>query len=428
MLGKVSALLYLFINRAGNLIVTLAALPLYRVVFSENQLSVVIFSLIVQATLLMLDFGKSARFLQVAQEKFQSNLDLVSDLRREEWALCKSYLLVLPVIMLILVLMLNKDPANIFLIFITAAAGVYGNIYQTALISVGERRLVAVWSIVGNLMKVVGPICIFEIVPSLNLFFLFQFVVTFLFGSGFRSALVSLNSGADKTATHYPIRSHADYVVLSVVGTVLIQADRLGVNLSNSGIESSDYYYASAISAVPTSLLALPIVQYFQPKLTAAVLRGSAVDELLKKFYFLVAFLSIFPTLCLWLFLDLVVGIWVGDSNVHAVTNIVAYSKVLMISGIIGALCFPLSSLLQVIRRERFLARLGVACSLPYAIACFVLPNMLNVISVTYVVLIYNLTTLFALSVYVANIRRCGSRSVIWLPLVGCALAILLIF
>ncbi len=153
-------------------------------------------------------------------------------------------------------------------------------------------------------------------------------------------------------------------VVLSgLAGAAVLQLDKPLVSAFVAPSDVSPYFLAMSVSILPTTLLAAPVVQYFQPQVVRMLEqpRTAQSDQTLARFTIALVLFVAVPSWIFWEWAEPIIGLWLRHAD-QALT-VASYTRVLLPAFAVGSLCYVPVVLLLAAQDFRYQAMTSVLMS-----------------------------------------------------------------
>lgn len=156
-----------------------------------------------------------------------------------------------------------------------------------------------------------------------------------------------------------------------LAGAAVLQLDKPLLSTFVPPADISPYFLAMSFSALPTALLAAPIVQYFQPQLirTMATADNPNSGAVIRRFTLALILVVALPSWALWQWNEPVIGMWLRDSGQAAIVS--GYVKTLLPAFALGSLCYVPVVLLMVAQDFKYQAITSVGLTTATLVAVF---------------------------------------------------------
>lgn len=341
-------LLSLLSGKIGNILVGVFFLPLYAKYLQADIFSAVTIIISLQALATMLDFGMAIVVARETAIQYQDNTKLLkhSILKDAENILSLAYLFLTAV-----ALILNYFTSNVFtrldegdilmaiaIIYLTVLQNVYFNVLLAARIFVASSWL----QIILNLVRGIASYAAVVSYPdNIKPFLITQLVILLIHTAAFRficfKKIYSNLCGSSKKSLGVLLQHGKKLALYSIAGACVLQLDKIIIAHQHKAEISAPYFLASTFCMLPITVLATPIMQFFQPKIVKHLhMDNGALSKILTRFNFAVCGLVLLPTICLWIIIPFVIRLWLHHGAY--VNDVIHYSTILLPGIAIGAL------------------------------------------------------------------------------------------
>ncbi|EGT3624760.1 polysaccharide biosynthesis family protein, partial [Morganella morganii] len=134
--------------------------------------------------------------------------------------------------------------------------------------------------------------------------------------------------------------------------------DKIVIAQFNGASSLGPYYLANAFCMLPLSVLATPIMQYFQPKIIFDMNSGNSDVGHLKTFTITLILFTLTPSIIILLNIDTIINLWLNNDD-STISIVVTYIKILLPGVFFGAIGFIPYNLLIAIKDFKFQAICG---------------------------------------------------------------------
>jgi len=341
-------MLMLYAGKTSGILVGVLFLPLYSRLLGAEQFGVVAVILSLQALLIMLDLGMStlvSRDVAAAESGLTALLKLIHN---AEFSLTGFYgcLLLGIAIFKIAGGFPSLTFATLIIIVCLLWILILQNLYYSAVLA---RKSYSVASSIQFISTVMRAIISWYVLTNISAT-LFAFIVTQLIISiiscvisrNYLFSILEKQLGTDtdtytfhKTSLNQSLKlilKNKALLLSGLVGAIAMQLDKPIISYFMSPSSVGPYFLAVALGSTPVAVLAGPIVQYFQPRITHDLANKNhlSYQNNLKYFIASMAFLVLIPLTFLYLQNVSIVHLWLGSSTQ---SNLVSfYSKILLIA------------------------------------------------------------------------------------------------
>ena len=331
----------LYAGKTAGILVAFIFFPLYSRLLGPEQFGAVAVILSLQALLVMLDLGMStmiSRDVAAGQSKPYRLFGLV---RTSEVCLAGFYFLLLA----LAIGFKSLDGLSNINFFVVGGAVllfwvlVMQNIYYTAMLASGTYTCATIIQVVGTIARAISSIYVLSNFATT----LTAFVLTQLFLAALH-CLITRHYLKNALCVHgkkqptvgfsecYAMISRGRTLLVSgAAGAAAMQLDKPIISIFMSAADIAPYFLAVTLSATPVGILAAPIAQYFQVRITKDIAHNNheAYKKNLSYFIIATAFAVLAPGMILFIFNEEIVAVWLGNSGQNHVVS--SYSKILLI-------------------------------------------------------------------------------------------------
>lgn len=345
-LKKLFDLFSLLSGKVGNILVGVFFLPLYAKYLQPEVFSIVTIFFSLQALASMLDFGMCIIVSRETAIHYRKSKIKSSILKDAECIISSFYLLVALVILVILYLrqetIAQLKPIDIILFVSAVCLSVLQNIYFSVLLTarkfIFSSWLQIVFVVFRGLVTYLGVV---NYPTSIKAFLFIQTSILLLQFLTFRffcySQVYSFHEKCNYVSLCSMLGQGKKLVLYSIAGAMVLQLDKIIVAHQYSPIFSAPYFLASTFCMLPITVLATPIMQFFQPKLIKQINANSnEFNGLLIKYTLSLCIVVLPSTVLIWSFIPLVIKLWLHDSVY--VNDVITYSTILLPGIALGAL------------------------------------------------------------------------------------------
>lgn len=339
----------LFLSKSGAIIVGMLFLPIYHSQLGNQSFGVVAVILSIQAFALMVDFGMSAL---VARDMAQ----LEPGLPPRVWQQAEAAVALIYGAILLLALAACTLAGfsgerfvlvigSVFLVLFT----VLQNLGQSALLASKHFVAASTTQAVGVVIRALataGALSFWN--ASLLTFVIVQTVLTAMhFGVTRQVGLKLLNAAATESpraltwsAITGLLRRGRPLLISGLAGAAVLQIDKPLISAFVAPSDLAPYFLAMSFSVLPTSLLATPVVQYFQPQVIRlhGTPNSAHSERTIRRFSFALILVVALPSWALWQWTEPVIRLWLRDPEQAGV--VASYAKTLLPAFALGSLCY----------------------------------------------------------------------------------------
>lgn len=371
-------MLMLYAGKASGVLITLLFIPLYNRTLGSEQFGVAAVLLSLQALLIMLDFGLATLVSRDVAARQMSQRNLWAQIRDAERAMLGFYLV-------ILFGMLVAQPLHVFgtvslttLVFSIVLFGflVLQNLHYCVILATREYGRASVIQLVGNLSRAAATaIVLITYSATLEAFVVVQAVFAALqaWGTRAQSARLLGHKSTERqmsqakgswAGTLQLIRRSAPLALFAAAGAAVMQLDKPIISAFMSSSTVGPYFLAMTLCMVPTSVLAGPVAQYFQPKALEHLAKNNEAKlrHTLDRFTLTLLAATLVPCGIIWLLRAPLIALWLGR---HPGNDLVAhYVEVLLPGVMVGALGYIPYTLLLAVQDYRFQGMLSLSLTI----------------------------------------------------------------
>lgn len=312
-------------------------IPLYIKFLGFESYSVISFTLIIVGILTVLDSGLTATL----SREFARNDHSIEEKRRIFNTLETSYLLIILFASVTIFFMSNFisnhwlnlksiDPAKVSLIIkiigFEAGFRMLFRFYMGGVLGFERQVKANVFQISWGIFRNGLVVALIYYVPSLELFFIWQFLITVVFTILMRSSLMKILHSSNNLMFN-PIlekeiflkvwRFAGGMLLISLVAALNTQMDKLFIS-KLLDIETLGYYTLAVSIAVGINVLISPISVALLPRYTSLYSNGKNIEatELFKQVYLIIVIIIFSVMANMIFFADKLIWIWTGDLNI----------------------------------------------------------------------------------------------------------------
>jgi len=417
-------LLFLFVSKAGGVLVVLFFMPLFYRLLGVEQFGVVAVILSLQAFLVMLDLGMSTLVGRDIAAFGRSSEDSTKVWHNAEIVLSIFYLVILVVAAAWGGL---ESPAGLSG-YATAAVAILfwlmilQNIGQVVLLATKSYKAASMIQLVGVLFRsIVTMLALQYIAATLEVFILSQLVAMFFQMLVTRRVCARglatlVHAKFDIVGCKKLLKRGKPLVVFGLAGAAAMQLDKPIIASLISSTEVATYFLAVTFCMTPVAILAGPISQYFQPNLISLASQGDQRDikELLSYFVVTMMLVTMLPSLVLWIYSKFWIGLWLHDAP--GVNQVISYVSILLPGAFIGALGFLPYAILTVQQDYRFQAMISLVMTIFVLLLVIYFANHHNVLAICWVYSLYHVAStaaLWARSIYLSEMSEYAKQALI---------------
>jgi O-antigen/teichoic acid export membrane protein len=418
----------LFISKVGGVLVVLFFMPLFLKILGVEQFGVVAVILSMQALLMMLDLGTSTLISRDVAIFGKNSVNSFSIWRNSEVLLTTFYALVLP--FAIFACLLGSFGtlsvfSTVFSVFLFWAM-VLQNLSQTVLLSTNSFKTVSVIQLIGGLARAGFTVLLLKkLDATIAIFIIAQLFVAILQLLVTRIICNSIFSEIEKIKVSIKemvencvnlLKRSKPLLLFGLAGAAVMQLDKPIIATFISAKEVSTYFLAMTFCMVPVGVLAGPVAQYFQPKynLLTSTSNYDKTQEILLQFVSILIFLTVIPSVFLWIYRDSLIHLWINDNQ--SALQIANYAKILLPSIVVGSLGYIPFTLLTAEQDYRFQAKISLAMTLTTLFLALIFAWKKNIHGVCYVYSIYHILSTcisWSRACFLRKIRKSSIKSIV---------------
>jgi O-antigen/teichoic acid export membrane protein len=200
----------------------------------------------------------------------------------------------------------------------------------------------------------------------------------------------------------------APLLFTGLAGAAVMQLDKPLVSAFMPPSAVSPYFLAMTFSALPASLLAGPVVQYFQPQVIQAMAVGdnTKLGFIIKQFTLTLILLVALPSWIIWQSSEPIISLWLHDKGLASIVS--SYVRVLLPAFVVGSLCYVPVVLLMAVQDFKYQAFTSMAMTAITLIAVAFYANAGRIDSVVFVYFLYFITA--SISVWWRSLSLSATR------------------
>lgn len=339
----------LFLSKSGAVIVGMLFLPIYHSQLGNQSFGVVAIILSIQAFALMVDFGMSAL---VARDMAQ----LEPGMQPRVWQHAEAAIAMIYGAFLLTALVgcvaagFSGDRTalvigSILLVLFT----VLQNLGQSALLATQHFFSASATQATGVVVRALATaLALGYWSASLLTFVCVQATFTFLHffvtrRLGFKllsAALTEPPGFLTWPAITALLRRGRPLLVSGLAGAAVLQIDKPLISAFVAPADLSPYFLAMSFSVLPTSLLAAPVVQYFQPQVIRLqdMPESANSERTIGQFTLALIMVVALPSWVLWQWTEPVISLWLRDSAQADIVS--SYVRILLPAFTLGSICY----------------------------------------------------------------------------------------
>lgn len=339
-------LLFVFISKAGGVLVGVYFLPLFNDILGSDAFGIVAVILSLQSLLLMLDLGMSTLVGRNTAIDGEKNSLII--IREAEYVISAMYCVFLPLALFFWTIQEQAISLlgllGILLMFWLLTLQ---NISLAALLAKQEYKVVSTIQVVGVLWRAIFTLALLNYIsPTVDVFIFSQLVATiinFVVLKAVCSSLLLKNYFGNKTvevrlsSCVELAKKGKPLVFASIAGAAVMQLDKSIITTFMSAKELVPYFLASSFCMLPIAVLAGPIRQFFQPKILQAYSLKNQEKFNLQVNLYVTTLVSVvlFFTGIIWIFNDWIISIWLRGNEVSE--NVISLTDILLPALALGA-------------------------------------------------------------------------------------------
>lgn len=365
----------LYAGKASGVLVTLLFIPFYSRILGPEQFGVAAVLLSLQALLIMLDLGLATLVGRDVASGDVSHSKLWAQVCNAERALFGVYLAIFSAAMVAHAFNVTGGISTTTLVCSVVLFGflVLQNLHYCVILASRQYVRASVTQLVGNLLRAaVTAIVLNYYSATLEAFVVVQSTV-----AGLQAWATRIQSAAllhEPAHVRYQpdmrgswegmlglIRRSGSLALFAAAGAAVMQLDKPIISAFMSSVDVGPYFLAMSACLVPTSVLAGPVTQYFQPKVLAAFGKPDQahVRHTFERFTLTLLTATLVPCAVIWLLRTDLIAIWLGHYSGNDL--VVSYVEVLLLGVMIGALGYIPYTLLLAVQDYRFQGRLSLS-------------------------------------------------------------------
>jgi O-antigen/teichoic acid export membrane protein len=316
-------LFLLFTSKSGVMIVGILILPIFHRILGSNDFGVVAVILSLQAFALIADFGM-ATLVGRDISHYQNSLKGFATLRDAKIVVNIFYGggLVIGLFVILLTSALTSK-IHIFvgcsLLFLLS---VLQNIEFSAILARKHYIVASVTQIIGVLGRALLTVAALVYVSkSLFVFIIAQvvgialqlYMTSFCRRRVIPQSSLSITGEASLFGVHDLISRGLPLMFAGLAGAAVLQLDKPILSAFVSSSDIAPYFLAMSFSAIPATLLAGPIAQYFQPKLIEAmteVSNSNQLERIVQNFTAVLLLIVGIPSFIIWQLAETIISVW----------------------------------------------------------------------------------------------------------------------
>lgn len=365
----------LFLAKFGALIVGVVFLPIYSRQMGADAFGMVAVILSAQAFAILADCGMATLVSRDMSQGFNNTAFASNTLPLAESAVTLVYVALLCLAVPTSIFGKSQlSPASIAACVLFIYFTLIQNINQTALLARKQFISASIIQLVGVTLRAAATtavVCYWN--NSVEAFIWTQLWCTAAHAAVTRWRWSYSNKAATTIAVQPPFRFCDTFKLLrrgfpvlvsGLAGAAVLQLDKPIISAFASSAEVAPYFLAASFSILPTSLLAAPIVQYFQPRIFTLIEARddtSQATSTIRTFTYLLFAIVGLPTFAIWIWCPEIIAIWLHGSS-H-IPQVVHYSRILLPAFALGSLSYVPVILLLAVQDFRYQAATAIIFS-----------------------------------------------------------------
>ena len=357
-------LVTLYCGRMGSAVVGLLLLPMFNRLLGAQQFGAVAIILSLQGLLVVLDLG-----LSISAGRDLAGADALkrgrSLIAHAERSLAKFYVGLFAVGLVASALgVVPLDFTATACAVVLFGAVTYQNVCQSALLARQDYVWVGTSQLLGTLLRnVVALFLMQHLRADLDVFCASQAGVAVLHGLITKRRFIAMLPSGEVASGETPHRHSISMPLLiqTISGACALQLDKPILGAFAGQSHTAPYFLAMVLAMTPITFLAGPVVQFYQPKIIAALHAGALPSTLMRKLLVGVLAAALAPGAVLWFGAAPFAALWLHGAPNH--TAVAAYVKILIVGTSIGALGFIPNVLLIARGQYRFIAKASTAAT-----------------------------------------------------------------
>lgn len=421
-------MLMLYAGKASGILVTLLFIPLYNRTLGPEQFGIVAVILSLQALLIMLDFGLSTLVSRDVATGQIASKKLWAEIRNAERALLSLYLVILSVVVAAWAWGVFGSISVVALVCSIVLFGflVLQNLHYCIIIANRQYVRASMLQSGGNLVRAaVTAMVLSNYSSTLEAFVVVQAVFAGLQAWSTRAQSAQLyrhhpaGNLEQETYGNWPetlhlMRRSAPLALFAGAGAAVMQLDKPIISAFMTSASVGPYFLAMTLCMVPTSVLAGPVTQYFQPKVLEDPSKRHAghVRTTVDRFTLTLLAATLVPCAIIWLLRTPLISLWLGNRYENEL--VANYVEILLPGVMIGALGYIPYTLLLGVQDYRFQAVLSLSLTALTLLAATWAASRQSVGAVTIIYALYHIssTTLsWGRAIYLPATRELALRS-----------------
>lgn len=416
----------LYAGKASGVLITLLFIPLYNRQLGPAQFGMAAVLLSLQALLIMLDFGLSTIISRDIASAQMTPKQLWAQVRDAERALLGFYLVLLVASLIVRPLGFFGHLSLVTLVCSIALFGflVQQNLHYCAILACRAYIRASAVQLAGNLLRAVATALVLVFYSAtLEAFVIVQAIFAALQAWGTRlesggvvrnGAQAEPGAGGSWASAARLVRRSAALAVFAAAGAAVMQLDKPIISAFMSSTAVGPYFLAMTLSLVPTSVLAGPVTQYFQPRVLGNLHAPASrhAEIAVERFTATLLAATLLPCVLIWVLRVPLITLWLGHQQQTAL--VAQYAGILLPGVMVGALGYIPYTLLLGAQDYKFQGMLSLTLAAATLAAVVVAALRQSAAGVAVVYACYHTasTTLsWARAVYLTPTRKLAMRS-----------------
>ncbi|MBS0307066.1 MAG: hypothetical protein JSR43_17030 [Proteobacteria bacterium] len=334
----------LLFGKVGAVVVGILFLPLYLKAVDAGTFAAIATILALQAFALLVDFGLSTLVARSVATQTRSAHGVRGTAMQAERALVLGYGIIGGAALTALPFapQLGLSWTSALATWVFCLTSVWQNILHTALMA-AERFLVATSLHVCALLirAVLTLYALGHIEASAGTFVITHALVTTLQALVTRHVLLRRaphHETPSWTSSLWLLRAGGSLLLSALAGASVMQLDKPLAKLGLSATQASAYFLAATLASLPIALLAAPLVQLFQPRITLALAQRQIAPALghARRFSVMLLLVVAVPTALIWASASWLIEIWLKGNALTP--QVAAIAKSLLPAFLLGGL------------------------------------------------------------------------------------------
>ena len=180
------------------------------------------------------------------------------------------------------------------------------------------------------------------------------------------------------------LRNGAPLIIVGLSGSLMLSFDKIAIAQYVSVEELGPYFLATTLAVLPINLFAVPLLQYFQPRITNQVSSKTGSKAVLFQFSLMSLIFCVVPSIILYLFLPSVIDVWLGDVSYKL--EVLKFSEILLPFTIIGALGVIPLAVITALGEFELQAKVSLLLTILFMVSILIVARYSSIILIIYVV------------------------------------------